>query len=280
MTKQKLKIIDIDYYLIFDISKEPKFYDADNQEMISYWTDNKKVYWRTSIIKNADIETFTVFNSIFAKDKKHCYLQSHALKGANPEIFTALNNCFAKDDTNAWTTGGCIKDIDVETFQVCDEGINKPIIISDNEFKDGIKRKVQTKIPYGYAKDKNNVFYENFQGKIKILKKASSDSFESLNNGSYGFDRNFVFYQQYIIQKANPKTWFIIDFDKNSCYSKDDKYVFYCNKIIKGADAETFELCEVKGENGYIEYFGKDKDNYYNKLDVSTAEELDMIVNQ
>ena len=35
------------------------------------------------------------------------------------------------------------------------------------------RRPVRLRIPYGYAKDNKAVYYENFAGKIKILKKLT-----------------------------------------------------------------------------------------------------------
>jgi hypothetical protein len=202
------------------------------------------------------------------------------LKGADPKTFTVLNNCFAKDNVHVWTTGGKIKDVDAKTFQVSDEGIRKPITSKNIEYKDGSLKKAHLKIPYGYAKDKNRVYYENFQGKPKVVKKAEPKTFTSLNNGYFGYDDQFVFFEQYVIQKANPKTWAIIDFDKDRFYSKDDRFVFHGNKIVKGADVNTFELYKTKGIGGYVQYFGKDKNQYYHNHETITLKEIELQINE
>ncbi len=270
----KLKKIDIDYNLIYRFKDESKFYVPETKEMIYYWTDGKRVYWMTNIIKNADIESFVIFNNRFAKDKKHCYLNSTALKNSNPEYFNALNICFAKDDKNAWTISGIIKDIDAKTFEVCDDGICKPTSAYEVEFKDKSKGVIKFERSYGYAKDKNNVYYENFQGKPKIVRKANPSSFKSLNTGYFGIDDKFVFFEQYVIKKADINSWHILDVSKNQLYSKDNKFVFYGNKIIKEADAETFELYSHKTKDGYTNYYGKDKNNYYQGLDIIDFKEI------
>ena len=41
-------------------------------------------------------------------------------------------------------------------------------------------------------------------------------------------------------------------------------------KSVKGADVETFELYKAKGKGGYVEYFGKDKNNFYNNTETIT----------
>ena len=38
------KYIDVDYRTLPDIDSNPLFYDEDAQEILSYWTDGKKVY--------------------------------------------------------------------------------------------------------------------------------------------------------------------------------------------------------------------------------------------
>jgi hypothetical protein len=38
-------------------------------------------------------------------------------------------------------------------------------------------------VPYGYGKDKNNVYYYGFEGKPKVVKNASPETYVSLNDG-------------------------------------------------------------------------------------------------
>lgn len=210
-------------------------------------------------------------------------LQGAVLRGGNSRCFQSLNYCYAKDDKQVWTSGGMVKNVDIETFQVCDSGISK--VFESNtmvqEFSDGKMRESIILIPYGYAKDKNHVYYENFCGKTKIVKKANPHSFQSLDNGLYGFDDRYVFYEQFVIPKANPEYWQLVDSQKSIAYSKDDKSVFFLNQKIEGADTKTFELYGVKQkysvyddekacqvEKQYYIYYGKDKQNKYDGINI------------
>ena len=55
-------------------------------------------------------------------------------------------------------------------------------------------------LDYFYAKDKNNVYYNN-----KKLSKADSKTFEAFQN--YGKDRNNVYYREILVKDADPQTF-------------------------------------------------------------------------
>ena len=50
-------------------------------------------------------------------------------------------------------------------------------------------------VPYGYAKDSKAVYYENFVGKIKVLKKADPVTFVSNDDGYFGWDAKHFYIQ-------------------------------------------------------------------------------------
>ena len=58
-------------------------------------------------------------------------------------------------------------------------------------------------VPYGYAKDSKAVYYENFVGKIKVLKKADPVTFVSNDDGYFGWDAKH-FYIQTLTGKDEP----------------------------------------------------------------------------
>ena len=70
------KYIDVDYMTLPDIDSNPLFYDEDAQELLTYWTDGKMVYWYFGRASR-DVEHFVWFNQRFAKDSKHCFLHGH-----------------------------------------------------------------------------------------------------------------------------------------------------------------------------------------------------------
>ena len=220
-----------------------------------YWTDEKKVFFRHYEIKGADIDTFLQYDGVWAKDKKHCYMGGERIKEADVETFQALNFTYAKDKSNVWTLGGKIKDVDAETFEVCDSG--KYPVGDENQ---------KTFSPYGFGKDKNNVYHYDFSGKPNLVKNACPRTFVSFGDCVFGYDENNVYYKQNKLNGANPKTWKKLKEGYN--YSKDKK-IYYLNRIIKEADVETFEVAETN--KSYLQY-AKDKNNYYNNDRIITKE--------
>ena len=222
---KKPPFFDIDIRTVAYIDKDPRFYMADTQETPCYWTDGKRIYYRYSPIEKANLETFVYFNGFFAKDDKRCYIVGRPLKGANAKTFEMLNECYAIDYQSVWTSGGRFEPADISTFEVCDEGIHRTDRDRETswEFSDGIRRVVRVEIPYGYAKDSQQVYYEDYHGKIKILAKANPATFISMNDGDFAKDDRSVYYGKSSLPKANPATWRKI----SHFYTKDDKRIYY-----------------------------------------------------
>jgi hypothetical protein len=231
-----------------------------------YWTDGKKVYFRHYEIKGADIESFLQYPGYWAMDKNHCYSGSGRLRGADVKTFRVLNMTYAKDKFNVWTLIGKVEGADAETFEVCDSGkysLGKNI-------KNG--KTYESFVPYGFGKDKNNVYYYDTVGKPKLLKNAISETFVSLGDGFFGYDENTVFCTYNKLNKTNPKTWKL--YKTGYLYSKD-KCIYYLNRIIKDADVETFEIIEQNVEFGLPFQYAKDKNNYYNNDDIITKQQFE-----
>jgi len=242
-------------------------YYEETNENGQYWTDGEKVYCSGYEIKGADINSFVQFPGYWAMDKKYCYSSDRKIKDADRETFKVLNYTYAKDRENVWTMVGKIKKADAETFEVCDNG----------KYSLG-KQKRGEKIhelfsPYGYGKDKNNVYYYDAQGKPSIVKNALSRSFLSLNDGYFGSDESSIFCGKNKLNKANPKTW--VKYAQGYFYSKD-KYVYYYNRVIKEADINTFEVIifDDKKMNIPLCQLAKDKDNHYCNDLIITKEEF------
>ena len=221
------KYIDVDYMTLPDIDSNPLFYDEDAQEMLTYWTDGKMVYWYFDRASR-DVEHFVWFNRLFAKDSKHCFLHGHKLRNVDHASFTALNNCYARDCKSVWTTGGRFEPEDISSFVVCDDGVN--LVEMVRTMSDGTQRPIRVRIPYGYAKDSKAVYYENFAGKIKILKKADPATFVSNNDAHFAWDAKSIFWGGYLLPKADLQSWRIVNAQKS--LSRDDKHFYILNKLV------------------------------------------------
>lgn len=241
------KYIGVDYRTLPDIDNNPLFYNEDTQDILSYWTDGKKIYWRFSEI-STDVEHFVWFNGRFAKDSKHCFLQNTKLRNVDHTSFIALNNCYAKDNRSVWTTGGRFEPEDNGSFVVCDDGVR--LIENIQTMSDGTRRSVRMCIPYGYAKDSKAVYYENFSGKIKILKKADPATFVSNNDGYFAWDAKSIFWGGYPLPGADLQSWHIVDTQK--ALSRDTKHFYIQNKRVTEEEWEhnVSDIMERTNDNG------------------------------
>jgi hypothetical protein len=222
-----------------------------------YWIRGDKILYLHYPLKDADIDSFRFYFGRFGKDRKHCYCASTRLAGGNGASFRALNNTFATDGKFVWTMGGKIKDADADSFVVCDDGIYD---VGGGSLA-----------PYGFGKDKNRVFYYDFDGKPNWVRKASPASFFSLNDGHFGKDDKFVFCGPATLPKANVEYWKKI----RGFYSKDDARIYYFNRPIRDADYGSFEVLSTGGN--FIQ-LAKDRTHFYNNDCVIDESEFEVMV--
>ncbi len=254
------QLINIDLTAVVCFDKEAHFFDPETKSQMYYWTDGNHIYWRMIKLK-ANVETFQVFNNFFAKDDQHCFMQDKKLNNADVKSFEALNYCFAKDHQSVWCLGGKFQPSDIESFQVCDDGYNKNLMHKTFYFSDGRAIDGITQIPSGYAKDKYQVYCYDHAGKVKIIKKADSETFISCNDGKFGKDVRYVYYYFHPIKKADPKTWKLLDLKEG--YSCDGKHVFRFGFRFEHTDVNTLTLFTFTNKEGYIIKFLKDKNGLF-----------------
>lgn len=217
-----------------------------------YWIRDETIVYRHYPLKGADIDSFAFYFGGFGKDRKHCYCTNSRLAGGDGSRFRMLNYAYATDGTFVWTMGGKIKDVDAASFVVCDDGVS-------------VLRTIGSRVPYGFGKDKDRVYYYDFSGKPNWVRKASPATFVSLNDGYYAKDDNFVFCGAATIPKAKVEHWGKI----GGHYSKDDARVYYFNRLMRDADVDTFEVVETSD----ILQLAKDKNHFYDAgREVSEAE--------
>lgn len=222
----------------------------DRDETASYWVQGSTVYFRHQPVRGAHVASFRFFRNGFAKDHKHCYCAGRRLVGASPETFRPLSFTYVTDGSAVWTLGGRVKDADAASFMACD---------------DGVKRLVgEVRVPYGYGKDHQRVFYYDFDGTANWVRKASPDSFVSLNDGHFGKDAQFVFCGAAVLPKANVASWEKI----GGYYSKDSTRIFYFDRPLPDADYDSFEV--VPTDREYIQ-LAKDKNHFYNNNGIIDA---------
>ena len=92
--------------------------------------------------------------------------------------------------------------------------------------------------------------------KIKIDYNSFKTLYESHSKISFNYYKDIrnVYFNNFIIEKANPKTFKVLGLS----FSKDDKFVFYNTEVLKGIDSKSFR----KSKNGYTW-----KDDFGNEFD-------------
>ena len=228
----------------------------EGDETTLYWIGDGKVMWRQYPVPGAHTESFRFYLGSFGRDRKNCYSQSRRLAGGSGPTFRALNFAYATDGVSVWTKGGKVADADATSFVVCDDGMH--------DLGRGVR------VPYGFGKDKDRVFYYDFDGKPNWVRKASPATFLSLNDGYFGKDAEFVFCGTATLPKTNVAQWRRI----GGYYSRDDRRIYYFNREIREVDWASFEV--VSTEKGWVQ-LARDKEHFYNndrRIEAAEFEEL------
>lgn len=68
-----------------------------------YSRDDKNIYLMNFKIPQADVRSFKILNKRFtAKDNHHVYYKGTIIRGADPDTFIALNDSFSKDKNGCY----------------------------------------------------------------------------------------------------------------------------------------------------------------------------------
>ena len=98
-----------------------------------------------------------------------------------------------------------------------------------------------------YTKDKNRAYYS-----LKIVSGADATSFVvHPKNINFAYDDFSVFYQNYLIQSADVKTFDVL----SDQFSKDENNVYIENMKVEGADPKTFEIINEKYAKDHVNYY-------------------------
>jgi hypothetical protein len=108
-------------------------------------------------------------------------------------------------------------------------------------------------LAFGYAKDKDRVYYYGLGARTGCVRKADPASFVSLGDGYFGKDGRYVFCAFGALPKADPQSWTKIA----GLYSQDSGRIYYMNENLRQADGASFAV--VNAEFG----LAKDKQRFY-----------------
>jgi len=249
----KLKPVEIK-----DIDVESFEYLQENKSSMYSWTKDKNNYYFNGNKLNVDYKSLQFINEDFFYDKDYLY-----------------------SDLNDW------KIINISEIKQPPKKINEKYILSNNTFH-FVGRDQKNRISLISQKIENHKNINSISGNVILIdslvytfgtkykpmnpktfkkvevdfntfKTLSESDFESELAFNYYCDKNNVYFNNFIVEKANPKTLQILGLG----FSKDDKFVFYNAYVLKGVDSKSFRKIE---ENLiWKDNFGNEFDYYGNK---------------
>ncbi len=196
--------------------------EAANFAVLSngYAKDSKRAYQNGLAFKVEDVETLSLVEGDFLKDKFQVYFSRRSVKNAQPNSFRVLNGSYAKDTARVY----------IYSYQPNDKQSVQEIPCEASTF---------AILDYPYSKDAHSLFY--YDQKIQ-----SSDvaSFAIVGN-DYSKDKAHVYYKSKVLKSVDPQTFsLIVDEDNREefTYTKDKNQVFWENKPLIGASLASFKI--------------------------------------
>ena len=227
--------------------------DADKSTFIALWKyigeDKDGLFYKTERIKGSDHEMFKTFgeNDQYATDGYRMYTQFGILEGAEVESFEVFDSHYAKDKDTVFFDGVPLDDVDTPTFEVLEMLYTRDknyLFYYNNKIKGSDPSTFEWLVTdkaksYTYAKDGNLIYKYGipFRG-------IDVDTFEFLSNEYYKDKNNVYRSNGSVILHADPATFFFWEnIESAFCSIKQDKnYIFSCyfDAIFEGADKESF----------------------------------------
>ena len=196
-----------------------------------------------------DALTFERIDDTYSKDVNHVYYGGGVLDGADPASFRVIGENYSADDRHVWYLMYIIEGANPKTFVIPE-------------------KKNSLDITVGLAHDDHD-YYSG----VHPLHVADMGSFKQ-KSSSWAIDRQNVYYLG-LDAPTGKRTVPIGDYRTfrvlGDCYAADAKCVYYQNKIVEGADPKTFTVLE--GQNHY----GQDKNRVYCEAYGSSIKDLNAL---
>ncbi|WP_394266110.1 DKNYY domain-containing protein [Anaerotignum sp.] len=196
--------------------------------------------YENTLLKGIVPEDFHCWH-YWGKSSTACFMGGVCLRGADPVSFQVLNYAYAIDKWAVYTTSGRVPDAELATFHVLDNGQN------------------ESGAPQGYAKDSQQVYFHNGDGKVKIIKGAEASTFRSFGDTFFAVDSKRIYAYGKQLPKADLTSWELLP----HWYSHDAKRVYYLNREIKGVDLASFAVCTPLDAAPLADHMARDKYHFY-----------------
>ncbi|MGB4959860.1 MAG: DKNYY domain-containing protein [Saprospiraceae bacterium] len=189
-----------------------------------YGKDSSSAWYNNNTFEVSDIQSLSVMDIQFAKDKNHVYILRNKAPLVIGLSFERINTFYAKDANHYFFIH-----TDGELYTL------KPIACDYNSFE---------LLDFNYSKDHKNVFYNG-----EKIKGSTSENFQIIR-APYSKDHQNVYFNSSVISKADPLTFELYTENELSSgdtyYAKDKNHIFVNDRIFSGVDAATFKIFNEK----------------------------------
>jgi hypothetical protein len=189
-----------------------------------YGKDSLSAWHKATPFEVSDIQSLSVIDFQFTKDKNHVYVQCKKVPNILGQSFERINTYYAKDALRYYYI---LSDGEKYTLKniVCD--YNSYIILD-----------------FTYSKDKEHAFYNG-----EKIQNATSENFQIIN-APYSKDHQNVYFESSILQNADPATFELYTENELSSsetyYARDKNSVFVNDKIFSNIDKASFRILNEK----------------------------------
>jgi hypothetical protein len=185
-------------------------------------------------IYGADVNTFQIIDSVYAKDKSNVYFNGFVIPDSDPATFELLGTWFSRDKNHVYVSGQIFTD-DPENFEIIDGNIyidSQHIYWSTTIISDDPQNLVVIGSFgfYTYFKDSQTVFVNG-----NAINGADLNTFEVINEG-YSRDAENAFYFDELIPDADVESFEALE----QQYAKDAAFAYWMGEPIPGSDPATF----------------------------------------
>ena len=225
-------------------ARKPKGYDSSTFKRINqtYATDVNHVYFDNEVLEEADPASFRVLKGFYSADNQHVWYYIYVVEGANPETFVAPENYGPIDSTLELAHDDHDYYFGPNPLHVADMG--------------SFKRESGS-----WAIDRHNVYHigPDIYKENDLVPIGDYRTFRVLNE-FYAADAKYVYYNNKIVEGADPKTFAVLDFENN--YGQDKNRV-YCQ--AHATSVRNFNALKHKNmDDGMYEAFHTDGKTVYN----------------
>ena len=193
-------------------------------------------------IQEADVNTFQVIDSEYAKDRSNVYFNGVAIPDSDPATFELLETWFSRDKNHVYVSGQIFTN-DPAHFEHVDGNVyidSQHIYWSTEPISDEPRNLVVigTFDHYTYLKDSQTVFVNG--GPIKG---ADPITFDVISDG-YSRDAQNAFYFNELIPNAGLDTFEALE----QQYARDAAVAYWMGKPISGSDPDAFVVLNANFE--------------------------------